>query len=87
VSGVAELRCIEWSPTNDTLALSAITEERPGIWVVDPDRRSVKLLSELEADCIGWSPDGTKLAAVTHVGVLEDLSTVFVLQVPPSLRG
>ncbi len=82
VIGVRELRCLQWSPAGDQLAFVGTYRGATGIWLADVRTQVVTLLSDLAADCVGWSPDASKLAAVMNTGSLGEHSAVFVLSVP-----
>ena len=57
-----------WSPDGSTIAFSARTKSRAGIWAVRPDGRGLRMLVPLGFEP-AWSPGGRSIAFATRHGL------------------
>jgi TolB protein len=72
---------VAWSPAGETVVfseqgLSPGDSSRSGIWEGEPASRRVRLLSDIDARDIAYSPHGSRIACVSRRGGTRDLWTM-----------
>jgi hypothetical protein len=72
LGGVLHPRGLSWS-IDGRLAFSGVVADRgSGTWTFDPEYRELTQISSTLISWLDWSPNGTKIAAISDVGPLAE---------------
>ncbi len=77
-----------WSPDGRWLAFNTQAEPRRegGLWLYSPEQKLLQLISEGDFRSLGWSPDGSKIAAIRCLKVICDQSEAVIFDLQPLLQ-